>query len=95
MSEGLTSYLFAILQGMAVQAGSGASREELEPADRDQPAWSGRAADGAAENKYTERYEKLLTRAPALYIPVNTEVGDRKEDHPRRPENPGLAARSP
>lgn len=27
--EGLTSYLFAILQGMAVQAGSGASREEL------------------------------------------------------------------
>jgi hypothetical protein len=27
--EGLTSYLFAILQGMAVQAGSGASRESL------------------------------------------------------------------
>ena len=27
--EGLTSYLFAILQGMAVQAGSGATREEL------------------------------------------------------------------
>lgn len=27
---GLTSYLYAILQGMAVQAGSGASREELE-----------------------------------------------------------------
>ena len=26
---GLTSYLFAILQGMAVQAGSGATREEL------------------------------------------------------------------
>ncbi len=28
--EGLTSYLYAILQGMAVQAGSGATREELE-----------------------------------------------------------------
>lgn len=28
--EGLTSYLFAILQGMAVQAGAGASRAELE-----------------------------------------------------------------
>jgi AcrR family transcriptional regulator len=28
--EGLTGYLFAILQGMAVQAGAGASREELE-----------------------------------------------------------------
>ncbi|HYZ48153.1 MAG TPA: TetR/AcrR family transcriptional regulator [Sphingomonas sp.] len=28
--EGLTSYLYAILQGMAVQAGAGASREELE-----------------------------------------------------------------
>jgi AcrR family transcriptional regulator len=28
--EGLTAYLFAILQGMAVQAGAGASREELE-----------------------------------------------------------------
>jgi AcrR family transcriptional regulator len=27
--EGLTFYLFAILQGMAVQAGSGATREEL------------------------------------------------------------------
>jgi AcrR family transcriptional regulator len=27
--QGLTSYLFAILQGMAVQAGSGATREEL------------------------------------------------------------------
>ncbi len=27
---GLTSYLYAILQGMAVQAGSGASREDLE-----------------------------------------------------------------
>jgi AcrR family transcriptional regulator len=28
--DGLTAYLFAILQGMAVQAGSGASREDLE-----------------------------------------------------------------
>ncbi|MFS0773442.1 TetR/AcrR family transcriptional regulator [Sphingomonas sp. 1P08PE] len=28
--QGLTSYLYAILQGMAVQAGSGASRAELE-----------------------------------------------------------------
>lgn len=28
--EGLTGYLFAILQGMAVQAGAGASREDLE-----------------------------------------------------------------
>jgi hypothetical protein len=28
--EALTSYLYAILQGMAVQAGSGASRAELE-----------------------------------------------------------------
>jgi AcrR family transcriptional regulator len=28
--EGLTSYLYAILQGMAVQAGAGASREDLE-----------------------------------------------------------------
>lgn len=28
--EGLTSYLYAIMQGMAVQAGAGASREELE-----------------------------------------------------------------
>jgi AcrR family transcriptional regulator len=28
--EGLTSYLYAILQGMAVQAGAGASRQELE-----------------------------------------------------------------
>ena len=28
--EGLTGYLFAILQGMAVQAGAGASRAELE-----------------------------------------------------------------
>ncbi len=28
--QGLTSYLYAILQGMAVQAGSGASRDELE-----------------------------------------------------------------
>lgn len=28
--EGLTSLLYAILQGMAVQAGAGASREELE-----------------------------------------------------------------
>jgi AcrR family transcriptional regulator len=28
--DGLVSYLFAILQGMAVQAGSGASREDLE-----------------------------------------------------------------
>lgn len=28
--EGLTGYLFAILQGMAVQAGAGATREELE-----------------------------------------------------------------
>jgi AcrR family transcriptional regulator len=28
--EGLTSYLYAVLQGMAVQAGAGASREELE-----------------------------------------------------------------
>ena len=28
--EALTSYLYAILQGMAVQAGSGATREELE-----------------------------------------------------------------
>lgn len=28
--EGLTSHLYAILQGMAVQAGAGASREELE-----------------------------------------------------------------
>jgi hypothetical protein len=27
---GLTSYLFAILQGMAVQAGSGATRADLE-----------------------------------------------------------------
>lgn len=29
--QGLTSYLLAILQGMAVQAGSGVSAEELEP----------------------------------------------------------------
>jgi AcrR family transcriptional regulator len=28
--EGLTSHLYAILQGMAVQAGAGATREELE-----------------------------------------------------------------
>ena len=28
--EGLTGYLFAILQGMAVQAGAGATRQELE-----------------------------------------------------------------
>jgi hypothetical protein len=28
--QGLTSYLYAILQGMAVQAGSGATRAELE-----------------------------------------------------------------
>ena len=28
--DGLTSYLFAIIQGMAVQAGAGASRAELE-----------------------------------------------------------------
>ncbi|HWK36096.1 TetR/AcrR family transcriptional regulator [Sphingomonas sp.] len=28
--EGLTSYLYAIMQGMAVQAGSGATRAELE-----------------------------------------------------------------
>lgn len=28
--EGLTGYLYAILQGMAVQAGSGATREDLE-----------------------------------------------------------------
>ena len=28
--EGLTQYLYAILQGMAVQAGSGASRADLE-----------------------------------------------------------------
>ena len=28
--EGLTSYLYAIIQGMAVQAGAGATREELE-----------------------------------------------------------------
>ncbi len=28
--QGLTSYLYALLQGMAVQAGSGATREELE-----------------------------------------------------------------
>jgi AcrR family transcriptional regulator len=28
--EGLTSYLYAILQGMAVQAGAGASRKDLE-----------------------------------------------------------------
>lgn len=28
--EALTSYLYAILQGMAVQAGAGASREELQ-----------------------------------------------------------------
>lgn len=28
--DGVTSYLYAILQGMAVQAGAGASREELE-----------------------------------------------------------------
>ena len=28
--DGLTSYLFAILQGMAVQAGSGATRADLE-----------------------------------------------------------------
>ncbi|RYG86157.1 MAG: TetR/AcrR family transcriptional regulator [Alphaproteobacteria bacterium] len=28
--EGLTGYLFAILQGMAVQAGAGATREDLE-----------------------------------------------------------------
>ncbi|RYD50945.1 MAG: TetR/AcrR family transcriptional regulator [Sphingomonadales bacterium] len=28
--EGLTGYLFAILQGMALQAGSGATREDLE-----------------------------------------------------------------
>ena len=30
MSTGLTSYLYALLQGMAVQAGSGASRADLE-----------------------------------------------------------------
>ena len=30
ISEALTSYLYAILQGMAVQAGSGATREDLE-----------------------------------------------------------------
>lgn len=29
-AEGLTSYLYALLQGMAVQAGSGVSRAELE-----------------------------------------------------------------
>ncbi|NNM76138.1 TetR/AcrR family transcriptional regulator [Sphingomonas sp. ID1715] len=28
--EGLTSYLYAVLQGMAVQAGAGASREDLD-----------------------------------------------------------------
>lgn len=28
--EGLTSHLYAVMQGMAVQAGAGASREELE-----------------------------------------------------------------
>ena len=28
--EGLTSHLYAVLQGMAVQAGAGASREELD-----------------------------------------------------------------
>ena len=28
--EGLTSFLFAIMQGISVQAGSGASREDLE-----------------------------------------------------------------
>ena len=27
---GLTSFLFAVMQGMSVQAGSGATREELE-----------------------------------------------------------------
>ncbi|RZM06577.1 MAG: TetR/AcrR family transcriptional regulator, partial [Sphingomonas sp.] len=29
-AAGLTSYLYALLQGMAVQAGSGASRGDLE-----------------------------------------------------------------
>ncbi|KEP71859.1 TetR family transcriptional regulator, partial [Microbacterium sp. SUBG005] len=28
--EGLAQYLYALFQGMAVQAGSGATREELE-----------------------------------------------------------------
>ena len=28
--DGLTGYLFAVMQGMAIQAGSGASRDDLE-----------------------------------------------------------------
>jgi hypothetical protein len=28
--EGLTSFLYAVMQGMSVQAGAGASREDLE-----------------------------------------------------------------
>lgn len=40
---GLTSYLFAILQGMAVQAGSGASRADLERiADTSMMVWPSR-----------------------------------------------------
>jgi AcrR family transcriptional regulator len=40
---GLTSYLFAILQGMAVQAGSGASRADLERVvDTSLMMWPGR-----------------------------------------------------
>lgn len=41
--EGLASYLFAILQGMAVQAGAGASRAELERLiDTSLMLWPGR-----------------------------------------------------
>ena len=40
---GLTAYLYAILQGMAIQAGSGASREELmRLADTSIAMWPGR-----------------------------------------------------
>jgi AcrR family transcriptional regulator len=41
--QGLNSYLYALLQGMAVQAGSGASREELERlVDTGLALWPGR-----------------------------------------------------
>ena len=41
--EGLTSYLYAILQGMAVQAGAGATRAELERLiDTSLMVWPGR-----------------------------------------------------
>ena len=40
---GLTSYLYALLQGMAVQAGSGASRADLERmVDTSLAIWPGR-----------------------------------------------------